>query len=806
MPDGAALIDLYGNELRTRRLAKTSLAAYASYVEIPNVPIEQIEDAWDDTPLDVSPPQRELVAHHRVICDAIQNVTTRVWQVDGQPVNVMLFFPPGSAKSTYADVVAAPHFMASQPRGLGSVLLASHGTDIAEKQGRKARQLVRSKRHTNIFPDATLSSDRGAAGNWILSNGAEFYAAGLLSGITGSRCALGILDDPLRGREAAESLTQREKGWDAYLNDFCSRLLPGASQILIMCMVGSTQVLMADGVERALRDIKVGDIIATYSAGKLELSTIERWINQGEDDIFEIRTESGAATRANARHPFLVEREGKRRWIRLQDLMPGDKMVRLSGELGKTQLALAQDANEKPDAKECATSITPNSTISLTANRRRLIQPLFANAGSKTDTALRKRIMKRWQPNKADCVLYAESHREPMSERVGAESCASITTTKPERSVACSATIATLPLDTEKTKQPYAQPQSTSDFTLDSIVSITYAGREDVFDVQVARTENFIADGFVSHNTRWHQDDIAGRILPESWAGESGLLKGRDGRWWYVICAPAIADRADDPIGRSIGEGLWPEWFKTGHWEPFKVNARTWNSLYQQKPTAPSGTFFKRAWFDGGQDDGKILPTRRYNELPKSLNIYLSSDHARTADGGDYTVLRVWGIDKDRHVYWIDGYRGQSEPAIWMHEAIRLIKQYRPLCWFAENDTIFGSVEPFIRTQMRDKLAICRIEKLSTRGDKVEKAQGFQGMAQMGMVHHPYGAAANEAIEECVAFPGGVHDDEVDCGSAICRALMDAHPAIVLSKAPAETRLDAWGNREPAPESDWRVA
>ena len=46
--------------------------------------------------------------------------------------------------------------------------------------------------------------------------------------------------------------------------------------------------------------------------------------------------------------------------------------------------------------------------------------------------------------------------------------------------------------------------------------------------------------------TRWHEDDIAGRILPEGYAGESGWIDGRDGNRWYVVCIPAEAERADD--------------------------------------------------------------------------------------------------------------------------------------------------------------------------------------------------------------------------------------------------------------------
>ena len=143
--------------------------------------------------------------------------------------------------------------------------------------------------------------------------------------------------------------------------------------------------------------------------------------------------------------------------------------------------------------------------------------------------------------------------------------------------------------------------------------------------------------------TRWHEDDVAGRIPPEGWDGESGWIDGRDGRRWYVICLPAIADRLDDPLGRQIGETLWPEWFSLAHWEPFKKNPRTWSSLYQQKPAPAEGTFFQRGWF------------RRYRpgSLPTKLNYYITSDHAPAGQStSDFACVRVGASTRSATSTW----------------------------------------------------------------------------------------------------------------------------------------------------------
>src|SRR5262249_30177071 len=102
-----------------------------------------------------------------------------------------------------------------------------------------------------------------------------------------------------------------------------------------------------------------------------------------------------------------------------------------------------------------------------------------------------------------------------MYERIGAGSCALTTATKPIQSKRFCATTAILPWATLRRKKPHSQWLNTSDFTSEQIESIEPAGVEEVFDVEVERTGNFIANGMVSHNTRWNEDDLSGWLLAE---------------------------------------------------------------------------------------------------------------------------------------------------------------------------------------------------------------------------------------------------------------------------------------------------
>ena len=92
--------------------------------------------------------------------------------------------------------------------------------------------------------------------------------------------------------------------------------------------------------------------------------------------------------------------------------------------------------------------------------------------------------------------------------------------------------------------------------------------------------------------TRWDEDDIAGRILPEDWKGDSGVFKGRDGSDWRVLCLQARCATHTDPLGRNLGEYLAPEWFPRSHWLKFEADKMLWASMCQQIPRPLEGSYF----------------------------------------------------------------------------------------------------------------------------------------------------------------------------------------------------------------------
>lgn len=272
--------------------------------------------------------------------------------------------------------------------------------------------------------------------------------------------------------------------------------------------------------------------------------------------------------------------------------------------------------------------------------------------------------------------------------------------------------------------------------------------------------------------TRWHEDDLAGRLLEQE----------RD--QWEVLELPAL---------NKDGEALWPEWYDEANLLRIKntIGPREWSALYQQQPQPDDGTFFKREWFNG------------WDRLPADLRYYGSSDYAVTDGGGDYTVHRVWGICSKGDVYRVAGWCGQTASDRWIEEKLDLIAKYKPLCWFGEGGVIQKAVEPMLRRRMRERNVHCRLEWLPSVADKPTRARSFQAMAATGRVHFEPGAD----LSEFLVFPAGKHDDEVDVASLIGRAIDQAHPAIVRGQPDAKPR-DRWDRAFGAKEgggANWKT-
>ena len=247
--------------------------------------------------------------------------------------------------------------------------------------------------------------------------------------------------------------------------------------------------------------------------------------------------------------------------------------------------------------------------------------------------------------------------------------------------------------------------------------------------------------------TRWHEDDLGGRILQ------------RDAKHWKVVSLPMEA-MDDDPLGREYGERLWPAYFTDDMVEVAKKDVRSWWALYQQSPTAEDGDFFKREWFN------------EYDTPPKGIRIYAASDFAVTEGTGDFTEHGICGVDASGNLYVLDWWRGQKAADHWIDRMADLVKKHNPACWFGEAGPIRRSVEPFMMKRLHEREAHCRVEWLPSVADKEARARGIQAMMSMGKVYWPrFAPWKTDVIGQMMKFPAGKHDDSVDVMSLFGRGL-----------------------------------
>jgi predicted phage terminase large subunit-like protein len=258
--------------------------------------------------------------------------------------------------------------------------------------------------------------------------------------------------------------------------------------------------------------------------------------------------------------------------------------------------------------------------------------------------------------------------------------------------------------------------------------------------------------------TRWHEDDLSGRILE------------REAAQWTVIKLPMLAG-ADDPLHRAIGERLWPEWFTDSMVATAMQDVRAWNALYQQDPAPEDGEYFKRDHFTD------------YDVLPQGMHLYGASDYAVSEGQGDYTEHGIFGLDFSGSIYLIDWWRAQSSSDVWIERQCDLINQYQPLIWFGEAGPIRKAIEPFLKRRMTERGALCRLEWLPSIHDKVVRCRPFQARAAMGNVFMPkFSSWKPELMSQLMRFPAGKYDDAVDVCSLIGRGLEHARVPVAPKK------------------------
>ena len=238
--------------------------------------------------------------------------------------------------------------------------------------------------------------------------------------------------------------------------------------------------------------------------------------------------------------------------------------------------------------------------------------------------------------------------------------------------------------------------------------------------------------------TRWHEDDLAGRVINSE-------------DYIEVVNIPVEAEE-NDILGRQIGDALCPEIGKDNEWlrafkSSYKDGSRAWNALYMGRPTSAEGNIFKREWW------------QYYDKLPENIQLLGISVDAtfKDNDTSDYVAIEVWGkLNGD--YYLIDLIKRRMDFPETLRAIRHMADKYPDKHSILVEDKANGSA---IISMLKHEIG--GIVAITPKESKVGRANAITGIVEGGNVYLPrYADFTSEFVEEFASFPNGVHDDMVD--------------------------------------------
>jgi predicted phage terminase large subunit-like protein len=304
--------------------------------------------------------------------------------------------------------------------------------------------------------------------------------------------------------------------------------------------------------------------------------------------------------------------------------------------------------------------------------------------------------------------------------------------------------------------------------------SPTYRERAWSFWTAVAGTRLSPGAPVIVVMTRWHEDDLAGR-----------LLKAPDAHRWRVVNIPAVADHnpalgQTDPLGRAPGEWLDSARRRTlSEWQDIRIAAgtRVWNALYQGRPAPEAGDVWQRQWWRRYQEAmWTVDPTTGAYRVEGFDEVIQSWDCAfKATRDSDYVVGQVWGRrGANAYLLWHSQRRLSFTDTVaavtacsrqWPQATVKLVEDK------ANGTAVIDTL----------KSKIPGIVPVNPTDSKYGRATAVAPFLEAGNVWLPEPGVAlfdtESLVEEAAAFPNGAHDDQVDATSqALSRLLLRVGP------------------------------
>jgi len=296
--------------------------------------------------------------------------------------------------------------------------------------------------------------------------------------------------------------------------------------------------------------------------------------------------------------------------------------------------------------------------------------------------------------------------------------------------------------------------------------------------------------GVLVIQTRWHLDDLSGR-LEANMADNSGDV-------FEIVRYPAEA--VDDEKYRKKGDPLHAERYNHAQLRMIRkaVGERTWTALYQQNPVPDEGAAFQQS----------MIKYYREDDLPDLLTTVSAWDLAiGQKEVNDKTVGLTWGKDMNGDFWFVDCRHGHFDAFEIVDEICDSYERWKPYAVGIEKDKVSLAVGPLLDTVIRDReLYALYVEELkpAQEGNKLKRCRTLQGLMRQGKVHLPHPDDqpwVSEFVTELLQFPYGRRDDHVDAAAWLGLLAADTPaPGLnycrVAKRASWRDKLSAMGRRD----------
>ena len=276
-------------------------------------------------------------------------------------------------------------------------------------------------------------------------------------------------------------------------------------------------------------------------------------------------------------------------------------------------------------------------------------------------------------------------------------------------------------------------------------------GNYDVFDrayewfTYGARTRLMPGGKVAIVQTRWHMDDLTGRVVRD-------MTQNEEADQYEVVEFPAIFNE-----GTPEERALWPEWMPLPALRQTKASMPLfqWNAQYQQNPTAEEASVVKREWWNWWKKE--IPPTCEY--------VIMSLDAAaETHNRADFTALTTWGVffneeTNNHHIILLNSIKKRVEFPELKDLAFTEWREWNPDAFIVEKKSAGTALYQELR---RTGMPVSEYTPHRGSGDKLARLNSVADIIKSGLVWVPETRWAEEVVEEIAGFPFMSHDDLVD--------------------------------------------